>query len=97
MTKSEIADLKEFIQSTVSQSGKQLEDRLIERMDGKFIASSDRLELKFDLLERKIDNLETEMVEGFNKLIDSINLIRTNMQKNQREAEKRLTDLGLSI
>lgn len=71
-------DLKQFIESRISQSEKRFDEKL---------------EGKIDSVKSEIMNLRKEMLDGFSDVGEAIDGIHNQLNETKEEFDKRLTKL----
>lgn len=74
-----LEDLKQFIAATVSQTEERLSNRI------------ENVEIK---LEKKIEVLRQQMHGGFSGVGEAIEEIHVQMEKRDKEVDKRLVKIG---
>jgi len=81
-----IADLKQFISTTVSQQGQQLEDRLTARID----AVDEKLSTRIDSVEEKLTQRIDDLTAFVTEALDTANETAGEQLRNH---ERRITKL----
>lgn len=97
MNEKQLADLKQFITRTITQSQVEQFDDIKQFVDSRISQSEERLTEKIDLVDEKVDGLRQEMLDGFAGVGEAIEEIHDRLDKRDQQVNRRFVKLEKQI